>query len=122
MTTDNQRIENNVEQKYSGATETVEEQPKLYSEVINVDSVRSFEDQCSNHQIGARRRSKLKKRTQRNVESSKKLIAVHTRVTRRAAPTVRKGNMRKRLDSENIARRMPQSKMHWSSTWEETTE
>jgi hypothetical protein len=48
----------------------------------------------------------------KNVESSKKLIALHTRVTRHAASTVRKGNMCKRPDSENAARRMPQSKMH----------
>jgi hypothetical protein len=52
------------------------------------------------------------KQTQGNGVSRKELIAVHTRVIRRAVLAVRKGNMRKRPGSENTARRMPQSKMH----------
>jgi Mg2+ and Co2+ transporter CorA len=103
MTTDNQRIEKNVELR---TTEAPSERQELSTKILNVD------DQQLDHQIGVRRRSKLKKQTQRNVESSKKLIAVHTRVTRHALPAVRKRNMRKRPDSENTARRMPQSKMH----------
>jgi hypothetical protein len=63
-------------------------------------------------QIGVRHRRKLKKRTQRNGVSSKKLIAVHIRVIRHAVPAVCKGNMLKRPGSESTARRMPQSKKH----------
>jgi hypothetical protein len=111
MTTDNQMVEKNVE-LINTATEAVAERQELRSEVVHVDSARSLEDPQLNQQIGVRRLRKLKKRTQRNGESSKKLIAVHTRIIRRAAPAVRKGNMRKRPDSESTARRMPHSRMH----------
>jgi hypothetical protein len=106
MTTDNQRIEKNVELINTRTKEAPSERQELSTKVLNVD------DRQLDQQIGVCRHSKLKKRTQRNVESSKKLIAVHTRVTRHVLPAVRKGNMRKRPDSENAARRMPQSKMH----------
>jgi hypothetical protein len=49
---------------------------------------------------------------QGNGMSRKELIAVYTRIIRRAVPAVRKGNMRKRPGSESTAMRMPQSKMH----------
>jgi hypothetical protein len=41
----------------------------------------------------------------------KELIAVHTRVIRRAVPAVCKGNMRKKPGSESTARRFPQRRM-----------
>jgi hypothetical protein len=112
MTTDNQRIEKNVELINTGATEIVAERQTLHSEVFNVDSVRSLDDRKLNQQINVRRRRKLKKRTQGNGVSSKKLTPVHTRVIRPAVPDVRKGNKRKRPVNESTARRMPQSKMH----------
>jgi hypothetical protein len=112
MTTDNQMIKKNVELINQVATEAVTERQETHAEVLNVDSVRSLNARCLNQQIKIQHHRKLKKRTQGNGESSKKLIAVHTRIIQRAVPAVRKGNMRKMPGNESTARRMPQSKMH----------
>jgi hypothetical protein len=93
----------------------VAELQELHSEVVNVASERSLDDRQLNQQLGVLSRRKFKKRTQGNGVSRKGLIAVHTRVIRRAVPVVRKGNIRKRTGSESTAGRMPQSKMHLES-------
>jgi hypothetical protein len=79
ITTDKQKIEKNVELITNGTTEAVAERQELHNEVANVDSVRLLDDRCSDQQINIRRLRKLKKRTQGNCVSSKKLIPVHTR-------------------------------------------
>jgi hypothetical protein len=79
----------NVERINTGATETVAERQELHMEVVDVDSVRSLQDQSLDQQINVLRRRKLSKRTQGNGVSSKEHIAVHTRVIRRAVPAVR---------------------------------
>jgi hypothetical protein len=112
LTTDNQIMEKIVELINKGATEPVAERQDLSSELVNVDSVRSLDDQSLDQQIGIRHRSKLKKAIQGNGVSRKELIAVHTRVIRCAVPAVRKGNIRKRPGSESTASRIPQRKMH----------
>jgi hypothetical protein len=78
MTTDKQMVEKNVGLINTGSTEAVAEQQELCTEEVNVDSVRSLDDQCLDQQTGLRRHRKFKKRTQRNGVSSKELIAVHT--------------------------------------------
>jgi hypothetical protein len=100
-------IEKNVEQINTGATEAVAERQELHSEVVNVDSVKSLDDQCLDQHINVRRRRKLKERTQENGVSRKELIAAHTRAICHAVPAVRKVNMLKRAGSESTARRMP---------------
>jgi hypothetical protein len=89
----------------------VAERQELHSEVVNVDSERSLDDRQLNQQTGVRRRRKFKKRTQGNGASRNELIAIRTRVIRRALPAVRKGRRRKRPGSESTARRIPQRRM-----------
>jgi hypothetical protein len=84
---------------------------ELRTEVVIVDTIRSLDDRHLDQQLDVRHRHKLKKRTQGNGVSHKKLVAVHSRVIRHAVPAVSKRNMRKRPGSENTARRIPESRM-----------
>jgi hypothetical protein len=122
MTTDNQMIEKDVELINQIATEAVAERQELNFEVVNVDSVRFLHDRQSNQQIDVWRRRKLKKRTQRNGVSSKKLIVVHSRVIQRAVPAARKEICLRDQAVKTLQGECRKVGCTWSSTWEETTE
>jgi hypothetical protein len=77
---DNKIIEENTELINNGEMEAITEQQELHTEVVNMVTVRSLDDRHLNQQLDILRRRKLKKHTQGNGVSQKKLTAVHRRV------------------------------------------
>jgi hypothetical protein len=70
-------IEKNIELINKGEMDTVTKQQELRTEVVKVDTVRSLEGRHLHQQLDVRRHRKLKKQTQGNGVSCKKLEVVH---------------------------------------------
>jgi hypothetical protein len=83
MAIDKLMIEKNIELRSTAITEIVE--------VVKVDAEKLFVNQQLNQQIKIQRNQKLKKKSQKNMYS-KKRIAIYIRIIRREILRVHKGN------------------------------
>jgi hypothetical protein len=83
---------------------------ELFKEETNFDNIGSSEDRSGYQRLAVRRRRGAKKRPQASVGSRQKVSAARKRVTHRAIPAVRKGNIRKGPGKDGSSRGAPKGR------------
>jgi hypothetical protein len=89
------------------ATEAAVERQELCNERLNGHTIRSLTDRYVDQHRVVRRQRLLMERTQGNCRSRKNVTASRSRKIRHAVPAMRKVNIRKGSDRDNLARKTP---------------